>query len=685
MLAIDRLRYARKLFCDGPEFLQSLVHLEFEHTPDSWLHGLQEDIRWLGKLAPQRFPLPTSQDLTTLIDFWQNSKAFWKRTLRYALRMAKAQEYMMTGLQHLHDRFFEVLRAGGAEFDPDLGVVTPLPRGATHCCPCGRTFSTPQGLALRRVRAHQIFAPEHHMTSGATCAHCLRYFWTSARLQQHLSYIPRRGGVNKCFQALLDAGMTDGYQAHQLALPLKNTIRFDALQAEGPQPWPRSWREDQIQTLRQEIVELEEELTIPHRPENHLQAGQDLADRLSTCTRLWIDRFRGHSRDAIPTVDLGDWWMRLLFTFDEQFEPWTELVFLSWGQHILPDLLAHTFDGEVEFAIDEAFYELYKVLPRTEGLDRIAFKRQQIARLEQENEAPLVPHRPVRTGTANPGERQRTVQIVPSAFEGHADWLKAIRAVKWATLPADCPMPIYRSLAGRPHFLLVHLFSGRRREGDVHRCIDAWALKRNVTVTILSMDTAVSVTYGNLAVQASSWHKLLECYDRGLVSATLAGTPCETFSEARFQELPQEHAGSHKGPRPLRSFERLLGLEGLTGREITQLHVGTQFFLQGVLLLAYQTVQGGSFISEHPAAPRDGTRPSIWTSPWLELMRGHPEVQLHTVPQWPFGATVPKPTGLLTLRLLRFINSIFKHADPNAKRPTSVAIGRDAEGWLLHQ
>ena len=107
-------------------------------------------------------------------------------------------------------------------------------------------------------------------------------------------------------------------------------------------------------------------------------------------------------------------------------------------------------------------------------------------------------------------------------------------------------------------------------------------------------------------------------------------------------------------------------------REIEQLWVGSSFFLQGTFLLALQLVKGGFFVSEHPAPPKDETRPSIWTSPWMELMRKHPDVALHVVPQWPFGASVPKPTGLLALRLPTFIASLYKQADRSLARPTEV-------------
>jgi hypothetical protein len=133
-------------------------------------------------------------------------------------------------------------------------------------------------------------------------------------------------------------------------------------------------------------------------------------------------------------------------------------------------------------------------------------------------------------------------------------------------------------------------------------------------------------------------------------------------------------------PRPLRSYERLLGLPALSRREVEQLHAGTNFFLQGLVLLGYQVVKGGLYVSEHPAPPRDDRRPSIWTSPWMQLMRAHPDINLHIIPQWPFGATVPKPTGLLALRLPKFRYSLFKHADREACRPKEVAIGRNADG-----
>ena len=97
------------------------------------------------------------------------------------------------------------------------------------------------------------------------------------------------------------------------------------------------------------------------------------------------------------------------------------------------------------------------------------------------------------------------------------------------------------------------------------------------------------------------------------------------------------------GPRPLRSATRLFGLEGLKPRELRQCHVGGNFFLQGVLALSFHIRFGGSFISEHPAAPKDASRPSVWTSAILELLQRLLNVQLTHVA----SNGVPKLSSLL--------------------------------------
>ena len=133
-------------------------------------------------------------------------------------------------------------------------------------------------------------------------------------------------------------------------------------------------------------------------------------------------------------------------------------------------------------------------------------------------------------------------------------------------------------------------------------------------------------------------------------------------------------------PRPLRPALRLFGLQHLTLRELRQLDFGTAFWLQGLLTLCCHLVCGGYYLAEHPAPPRDETRPSTWTAPLTKLFRLHPEVALHIYDQFRFGATAIKPTGLLAGHLPEFRRDMNSFADWDCERPSELAIGLDSSG-----
>lgn len=173
----------------------------------------------------------------------------------------------------------------------------------------------------------------------------------------------------------------------------------------------------------------------------------------------------------------------------------------------------------------------------------------------------------------------------------------------------------------------------------------------------------------------------MQCYEAGLIAATLCGPPCETFSEARFTELPAaEGRDRPRGPRPLRSFNKIIGLPHLTFKEIRQTRQGTAFMLQMQHVLALHLCHGGYYLEEHPAPPKIKERPSLWTAPVTELLRSHPGVRLHIIPQRLFGADSIKPTGVLAAQLPSFARHFWQHKDNDAVRPSEVSIGLNAEG-----
>lgn len=273
----------------------------------------------------------------------------------------------------------------------------------------------------------------------------------------------------------------------------------------------------------------------------------------------------------------------------------------------------------------------------------------------------------------------RAQQTVLRAFAGQYVWLRQIRCMSFLDFPPEQPTPKLVMADGREVYLILHLFSGRRREGDVHAHLHELAAERGMAVLVLSVDTAVSLEFGNLALGSASWKAIIRLYEAGVVAATLVGSPCETFSEARFH-VDNQADGCRTGPRPLRSADCLLGLEGLTPRELRQCHMGGNFFQQAAWTLGFHMAFGGCYVSEHPAKPHDASRPSIWTSPLLEVLQQHPDVRLAHVCQYLWGATVVKPTGLLHFQMPHFCRDLYTQADVHAPRPQAVAIGRNDQG-----
>lgn len=679
-IAIDRLRYAKRLFQVGPDYLQQLTHLERRYCGEAaWLRGLQADLVWLQQVLPHELPVGEFADLTPMIEFWQAGAPRWKSTLKRAARRHSLQEEIMHDAQAFHRRILQTLRDGGAAFSPDEGQAYVDDRQELHACQCGRTFTSSQGLALHKRRQHGIHAPEFEFTTGATRPACLRFCWTSNRLAMHLAYIPRGGGVNECFAALQKAKFTGGFQAQSVTTVHAHAVRLDALQMEGPLPLLEDHRCRQVEEAERRIAELETAINDYEQPDDQCALGLQLGDALSTFTRAWAQCSKRNGTTAVS--DLTDGWIQLLSVHGNQFDEWAAHIFQQWGEHMLPDIIAELLDGELEYALDLEFAEAVELFPRTERLRQLAKWRTQLQQWQQELGAPDVPHRPVRKGTANARERGETMHKVPALFHDQVQWQEAFRTIRWKDFPCTSKIPTIPALHEESHLpclLVVHLFSGRRRVGDLHWQLQQLAPHLGVQFIILSMDTAVSPWYGDLWHSSTSWRRLEQCYDAGLVALTMVGSPCETFSEARYTPAPP--GDTSKWPRPLRSSDHFFGLPDITNRELRQTQTGTNFFLQGLQALGCHLTHGGLFLSEHPGMPADPERPSTWRAPLTQLLRKHPDVFLNHIQQWRWGADAVKPTGLLAHRLPKLLASLYACSVPDARRPTTVAIGKSPEG-----
>ena len=693
-LAVDRLMYAQRVWQFGPEMLQHAIHREDALVVDSWMLGLKHDLCWLfnnDKSLPvlQTMPPPASPadlDLTVFFDLWQSGSKSWKVCVQRACRRFRQQEGMMCNVLAMHKAFFRVFLQAGATFEPspfcsDEGLEH------TFVCHCGKSFTTAQGLACHKRSQHGEYAPERQMIGDATCPECLRYFWTKQRLYQHLSYVSRKTKVNQCFQALKRKGFCiepEPGDYHKFPPAVKGLARIETLQAFGPRAPLVDVTNVQIDAAQKELRQIDQELQIDKMPTDPEVSRQEVRRFLTSATHEWFNEFCQNDFDEELAMQLPDRWLACLFQFDADLDICVEAEILDWGQHCLADILEGFADGVAERLVDDAFADLGADLPRQQLLSRRAWLVTRCKVLEEEHQQ-VFPHRSVKYGTATARERAITAAIVPSRFEDQFRLLQVTTATRWFDLPPERTTPFIRQPTRPKTFVIAHLFSGRRRVGDVHERLHFWAEHYGLDILVLSLDTANSAEFGNLHHCSVTWKRLLELYKNGCISATLTGAPCETWSAARHSLVVQANDEGKERPcrhmpRPLRDAERVFGRQQLTPRELRQLQQGSLFFMQTLITMAWSIVTGALYLSEHPAIPMLEEAASVWKTPWIQLLCSHPDVVLHFVGQWKWGCSVCKPTGLLAIKLPRFNASMYSRQDSNAKKPDQVAIGIGENG-----
>ena len=111
-----------------------------------------------------------------------------------------------------------------------------------------------------------------------------------------------------------------------------------------------------------------------------------------------------------------------------------------------------------------------------------------------------------------------------------------------------------------PTYIVLHLFSGRKRHNDLQAQLEYITAHRKFTIITLSLDLAVHEVYSNLADKAILQHWITQVRNR-LVIGIVAGPPCKTWSAARHNQL------YNNSPPPLRSEQFPWGLDKLDLRQ----------------------------------------------------------------------------------------------------------------------
>lgn len=85
-------------------------------------------------------------------------------------------------------------------------------------------------------------------------------------------------------------------------------------------------------------------------PADPVRAGLRLGDLL-TLSQRWYEDFCAHDRKFTPADRLQDRWIDVIGKIPHAFDAWA-CAFLLWGRHVLPDVIADLWDGEVEYYFD---------------------------------------------------------------------------------------------------------------------------------------------------------------------------------------------------------------------------------------------------------------------------------------------------------------------------------------------
>ena len=183
--------------------------------------------------------------------------------------------------------------------------------------------------------------------------------------------------------------------------------------------------------------------------------------------------------------------------------------------------------------------------------------------------------------------------------------------------------------------VVLHLFSGPRRCGDLEHWLQHLGALNNVPVVVYSLDTIISAKHdllnNDLFGQLRRW-----CYS-GLVFAIVGGFPCCTVSRARHRP---------GGPPPLRSRQYLFGLPGLSSHHRQQCDRGSELFLRTMDLGRGVTSCGGVCVLENPQDPGHAPYPSFWATPQWKHAVSSWGWELFSGDQCMYGSPVKKPTSL---------------------------------------
>ncbi|CAK0851604.1 unnamed protein product, partial [Prorocentrum cordatum] len=220
--------------------------------------------------------------------------------------------------------------------------------------------------------------------------------------------------------------------------------------------------------------------------------------------------------------------------------------------------------------------------------------------------------------------QQSSCRAAPPSPRGYsvAEWLETVRRAK---------------RDDERVMVVMHLFAGRRRRGDVQEVVERLAKERSLRVLFLSADLLDDPRW-DLA-NPSTFSALMELCEGGWVDIVLGGPPCSTWSRARYNRR-------RPGPPPVRSRRCPWGLSGLRDWEAARVSESNTLTLNLLALCEACGQSGGAFLIEHPEDPGHAPYPSIWNTTEMLDFETRRSSRRACLDQCMLGGRTKKPTCL---------------------------------------
>ena len=219
-------------------------------------------------------------------------------------------------------------------------------------------------------------------------------------------------------------------------------------------------------------------------------------------------------------------------------------------------------------------------------------------------------------------------------------------------------------------------FGGRRGSGDIVHCLEAYIDKCSwkVRPVVYMLDLVHGQEHDAARGAAVAW---CNATATGMVIATFASPPCETFAISRH------NSEGDSSVVPVRSSDCLWGLPRLSRRQLQHVTIGSFLLLVSFALLTIAAFSGAGGFLEHPAFFKRHTElhaASIWRIPQLLRLLNLSIADLFFVFQSDFAMPAGKPTLFGAWRMKSFSNQLEVGRGPCPEHLIQALSGRNDDG-----